>query len=155
MANSPLSLRIERFCRTLRQMGDPMDDAIETFFAGNSFAVIGASRDREKYGNKVLRSYLQAGRRVYPVNPKVDEIEGLQTYPDLASLPERVHGISIITPPQVTADIVEQAARAGVRYLWMQPGAESEAAIRRAEELGLEVIHSGPCVLVLQGFRDV
>ena len=136
-------------------MGDKLDDAIEAFFAGNSFAVVGASRDREKYGNKVLRSYLQAGRRVYPVNPNADEIEGQAAWPDLASLPERVHGVSIITPPAVTAGIVEEAARAGVKHLWMQPGAESPGAIRRAQELGLNLIHSGPCVLVLQGFRDV
>jgi predicted CoA-binding protein len=136
-------------------MGDTLDDAIEAFFAGNSFAVVGASSDRGKYGNKVLRSYIQAGRRVYPVNPKAGEIEGLRAYPDLASLPERVHGVSIITPPEITVGIVEQAARAGIRHLWMQPGAESEEAIARAGALGLELIHSGPCVLVLQGFRDV
>lgn len=136
-------------------MGDTTDDAIEAFFAGNSFAVVGASRDRAKYGNKVLRSYIQAGRRVYAVNPKADEIEGLTAYPDLASLPERVHGVSIITPPAVTLAVVEEAARAGIRHLWMQPGAESDEAIRRADELGLELIHSGPCVLVMQGFRDV
>jgi predicted CoA-binding protein len=136
-------------------MGDATDDAIETFLAGNSFAVVGASADRAKYGNKVLRSYIQAGRRVYPVNPKAGMVEGLRAYPDLASLPERVHGVSIITPPEVTIGIVEQAARAGIRHLWMQPGAESEAAIARAGELGLNLIHSGPCVLVMQGFKDV
>jgi predicted CoA-binding protein len=92
---------------------------------------------------------------VYPVNPRVDSVEGLPAYPDLASLPERVHGVSIITPPEVTIGIVEQAARAGIRHLWMQPGAESEAAIARAGELGLNLIHSGPCVLVMQGFKDV
>lgn len=146
---------MEPVCLTLAQMGDPTDDAIEAFFAGNSFAVVGASGDRAKYGNKVLRSYLQAGRRVYAVNPKATEIEGLTAYPSLAALPERVHGVSIITPPAVTLGVVEEAARAGIRHLWMQPGAESDEAIRRAEALGLELIHSGPCVLVLQGFRDV
>jgi predicted CoA-binding protein len=55
----------------------------------------------------------------------------------------------------VTLGVVEQAARAGIRHLWMQPGAESDEAIQRAGELGLELIHSGPCALVMQGFRDV
>ena len=54
----------------------------------------------------------------------------------------------------MTEKIVDEAAAAGIRYLWMQPGAESPAAIRKAEELGLTLIHSGPCVLVVQGFRD-
>lgn len=129
--------------------------AIDRFLAGDSFAVIGASANREKFGNKVLRAYLQAGRRVFPVNPKADEIEGQKSYPDIATLPERVHGVSIVTPPAVTEKIVEQAADAGIRYVWMQPGAESPAAIRKAEALGLTLIHSGPCALVEQGFRDV
>ena len=127
--------------------------AIAEFLAGDSFAVVGASSDREKFGNKVLRAYLQAGRRVFPVNPKADEIEGQKSYPDIASLPEQVHGVSIVTPPTVTEKIVEQAASAGVQNLWMQPGAESPAAIQKAEALGLSVIHSGPCALVEQGFR--
>lgn len=135
-------------------MSERTDSAIEDFLAGDSFAVVGASADRAKYGNKVLRSYLQARRRVFPVNPGAEEIEGLRCYPDLASLPERVHGVSIVTPPKVTEAVVEQAAAAGIDRIWMQPGAESEAAVRRAEALGLSVIHSGPCVLVAQGFRD-
>jgi predicted CoA-binding protein len=122
--------------------------AIDAFLAGNSFAVVGASLDRVKYGYKVLRAYLASGRRAFPVNPKLDEVEGQSCYPDLVSLPEPVHGVSIITPPAVTERIVEQAAAAGLRRLWMQPGAESDRAIKRAGELGLELIHSGPCVLV-------
>lgn len=136
-------------------MNDTNDRAVDRFLAGDSFAVVGASANREKFGNKVLRAYLQAGRRVFPVNPTADEIEGRKSYPDIASLPEPVHGISIVTPPAVTEKIVEQAAAAGIRHLWMQPGAESPAAIRKAEALGLELIHSGPCALVEQGFRDV
>jgi len=136
-------------------MSDANDQAINQFLAGDSFAVVGASADREKYGNKVLRAYLQAGRRAFPVHPTAAEIEGQKVYPDIASLPEPVHGISIVTPPAVTEKIVAQAAAAGIRYLWMQPGAESPAAIRRAEELGITLIHSGPCALVEQGFRDV
>jgi predicted CoA-binding protein len=135
-------------------MAESMDETIDAFLAGECFAVVGASGDRSKYGNKVLRSYLQAGRRVYAINPKADEVEGQRCYPDIASLPERVHGISIVTPPKVTENIVEQAAAAGIASLWMQPGAESPAAIRRADELGLTLIHSGPCVMVAQGFQE-
>jgi predicted CoA-binding protein len=130
------------------------NDKIDAFFAGDSFAVVGASADRRKFGNKVLRAYLQAERRVYAVNPTADEVEGQPCYRDLAALPERVHGVSIVTPPKVTESIVEQAAELGISHLWMQPGAESPKAIERAAELGLTVIHSGPCALVEQGFRE-
>jgi len=129
-------------------------ERISEFLAGESFAVVGASNDRWKYGNKVLRCYLQNGRKAIPVNPSATTVEGVAAVPDLASLEEPVHGASIITPPDVTEQIVEEAARAGVTRLWMQPGAESDRAIERAEELGISVIAGGPCVLVALGFRE-
>ncbi len=127
---------------------------IDFFLQQQSFAVAGASPDRSKYGNKVLRAYLQNGRKVFPVNPGHEQIEGLPAYPDLAALPEPVDAVSIVTPPEVTETVVEQAAKAGVKYVWMQPGAESPAALRRAEELGLTAIGGGPCVLVALGYRE-
>jgi predicted CoA-binding protein len=131
-----------------------LDERIRLFLDGAPHAVAGASKDRAKYGNKVLRAYRQRGRKVYPLNPGAGEIEGLRAYPDLASLPEPIHGLSIVTPPAVTERLVEQAAEAGVRHLWMQPGAESAAAIRRAEELGLNLIADGPCLLVELRYRE-
>jgi len=127
---------------------------IDDFLVGRVFAVVGASTDREKYGNKVLRCYLQNDLVAWPVNPRAEEVEGVPCYPDLASLPESVHGVSIITPPAVTVSVVEQAAEAGIKRIWMQPGAESEEAVARAEELGLTVISGGPCLLVALGFRE-
>lgn len=128
--------------------------AIEDFLAGQVYAVAGASTRREKYGNKVLRVYLQNGREVHPVHPRETEIEGVACVPDLASLPGPVHGLSIVTPPKVTEALVEQAAELGIPRLWMQPGAESEAAVARARELGLQVISGGPCLLVALGYRE-
>ena len=127
---------------------------VEGFLSAGPYAVVGASTNRAKYGNKVLRCYLQHGLRVYPLNPREKKIEGLACVKDLAALPEPVRGLSIITPPQVTEKIVEEAATAGIRRLWMQPGAESPAALRRAEELGLSVIAGGPCLLVSLGYRE-
>ena len=133
-----------------------MDDQerIQNFLDGGPFAVVGASTDRGKYGNKVLRSYLQAEREVYPVHHRETEVEGLPAFPDVESVPAALHGVSIITPPAVTELVVEDAARAGVKHIWMQPGAESEAAVARAEELGISLIAGGPCLLVALGFRE-
>lgn len=127
---------------------------IEAFLAGAPFAVVGASKDRSKYGNKVLRVYQQRGLEVYPVHPSEAEIEGIPCSKSLAALPKTPHGISIVTPPLVTERIVEEAKKLGIEHLWLQPGAESQKAIARAEELGLFVIAGGPCVLVVLGFRD-
>ena len=127
---------------------------IDAFLAGAPHAVVGASTDRAKYGNKVLRVYLQRGMPVYPVNPRAAQIEGLDAFPSLAALPVTPHGISIVTPPAISEQVVEEAARLGIRHLWMQPGAESERAVARAAELGLHLIAGGPCILVVLGYRE-
>lgn len=129
--------------------------AIDDFLAGDTFAVVGASTDRAKYGNKVLRCYLQNDLTAIPVHPSASEIEGVACVPSLSALAEPVHGVSIITPPPITERVVEEAAELGLTRLWMQPGAESEDALARAEELGLSVIARGPCLLVVLGFREV
>ncbi len=129
-------------------------ERLQAFLASGPFAVVGASTDRSKYGNKVLRCYLQNGKKAYPVNPKAPEVEGLRAYPSLAALPEHVPAISVITPPAATEQVVREAHAAGVKHVWMQPGAESEAAIRAAESLGMNVIADGPCLLVVLGYRE-
>lgn len=131
-----------------------IQERIQAFLGGKPHAVVGASTNREKYGNKVLRCYQQNGRPVYPVNPRASEIEGLEAYPDLASLPEKAHGVSVITPPKVTEKVVEAAAAAGIQHVWMQPGAESPEAVEKAEALGLNVIADGSCLLVALGYRE-
>lgn len=128
---------------------------IDSFLDGAPHAVVGASANRNKYGNKVLRAYQQSGRPVYPVHPFAEEIEGLTVYPDLASLPEPLHGISIITPPMITERIVEQAGTLGIQHLWMQPGAESARAIETAAAHQMNVIAGNACLLVAIGFREM
>jgi len=127
---------------------------IKAFLAGSPFAVVGASTNREKYGNKVLRCYQQNNREVHPINPRAEEVEGLRCYPSLTDLPVPVHGVSVITPPKITLEVVEEAARLGIRHLWMQPGAESPEAIAKGEELGLSLVADGSCLLVVLGYKE-
>jgi predicted CoA-binding protein len=131
-----------------------VNDLIHDFMASGPYAVVGASSDRGKFGNKVLRAYLQHDQDVYPINPGADVIEGLKAYSSLAALPVKVRGVSIITPPVITERVVEEAAAAGVEFVWMQPGAESVRAIQKAEALGLKVIANGPCYLVLAHYHE-
>jgi predicted CoA-binding protein len=131
-----------------------LPESIASFLESPAFAVVGASADRSKYGNKVLRCYLQHGKQVYPVHPKAPEVEGQKAYAALADLPVKVRAVSVITPPAVTERVVREAAAAGVEHIWMQPGAESEAAIQAAESLGMSVIAGGPCLLVVLGYRE-
>ena len=132
-----------------------MTDPIRAFLAESRFAVVGASPDRAKYGNKVLRCYVQAGRDAVPVHPRETSVEGLPAFPSLAAIPGGVGGVSVITPPAVTEKVVEECGKLGIRHVWMQPGAESDAAVARARELGMNVIAGGPCLLVVLGWREV
>jgi predicted CoA-binding protein len=135
-------------------MPAPLESRIRAFLESGPYAVVGASTDRGKYGNKVLRCYQQHGLEVFPINPKAETVEGLKSYPSLAALPVRARGISVITPPPITESVVQEAIRADVQRIWMQPGAESPEAIHAAEAAGIEVIAGGPCLLVVLGFRE-
>jgi len=127
---------------------------IARFFAAGAFAVVGASTDRAKYGNKVLRCYLQHGLPVVGVNPRLAQVEGVPCHATLVAA-AGVRAASVVAPPGAAAAIVADAHRAGVRHLWFQPGAEDPGAVAEAQRLGIEVIAGGPCVLVALGFRDV
>ncbi len=131
-----------------------MDQRIETFLASAAFGVVGASSNREKYGNKVLRCYLQQGRKAIPVNPREQEVEGVPCVAAVADLPGEVQSLSIITPPAVTARVVDEAIARGIRNIWMQPGAEEPGAVARCRASGVNVIADGSCVLVVLGYHD-
>jgi predicted CoA-binding protein len=128
-----------------------LHEQIQAFLASGPFAVFGASPDPSKWGHRVFAAYLKHGYRAFPIHPTAGEVLGHTAYPDLASLPEPVGAASIITPPPVTERVVEQLIQAGVKHVWMQPGAESPAAVARAREAGLNVISGGPCLLVTLG----
>ena len=124
------------------------NDAISQFLAGDVFAVVGASRNRAKFGNKVLRHYVRHGKRAHPVHLSADEIEGLPAVAHLGDLLEPIHGVSIVTPPDVTEGVIDEAVALGIKHIWMQPGAEHDAAMDRAHAAGVSVIGHGPCLLV-------
>ena len=128
---------------------------IERFLAVGSFAVVGASQDRAKYGNKVLRCYRQHDLPVVGVHPKLTEVEGAPCHPRLTDVPGPPRAVSIVAPPAAAASIVADAIAAGCKHLWFQPGAEEAAAVAAARAAGPEGIGGGACLLVALGFRDV
>jgi len=127
---------------------------IDQFLAAPAFGVIGASTNRSKYGNKVLRCYLQHGYRAVPVNPKEQEIEGIACVPAIADLPAEVKSISMITPPEVTVQLVRSAHEKGIENIWMQPGAEHPEAVAFCRQHDINVIADGSCLLVVMGYHD-
>ncbi len=119
-------------------------------------AIIGASADRSKFGNKSIRAHLQQGYEVYPVNPKGGEIEGLAVYASIADVPvDHLDRISMYVPPHIGLGMLEEIAAKGCRELWLNPGSDSQQLIDRAEQLGLQPIVA--CSIVDLGVspRDV
>ncbi len=106
-------------------------------------AVVGVSRNPEKWGHRVFKELLERypHMRIYPINPKADSILGHKAYPSISSLPEKPDLVITVVPPQITESVVEEAIRLGVKYIWMQPGSESQKAIEVAESSGIRVIH--------------
>lgn len=131
-----------------------IQEQIATFLTATAFGVIGASADRSKFGNKVVRCYQMHNKRVFPVNPKETSIEGISCVAGVADLPPEVTSISIITPPTVSEQVVEAAIVKGIKNIWMQPGAESPLAIKRCREAGVNLIADGSCILVVLGYHD-
>ncbi|MBL0224535.1 MAG: CoA-binding protein [Geobacteraceae bacterium] len=131
-----------------------MQQQIDKFLTAGAFGVVGASSNRQKFGNRVLRCYLQNGKRAVPVNPNEVEIEGVACVKSIEELPPEVKSISMITPPAVTEQLVPRAIAHGIENIWMQPGAESASAVALCRGKGINVIADGSCLLVVLGYHD-
>jgi len=100
-------------------------------------AVIGASNDRTKFGNRAVRAYRAEGWAVYPVNPGEAVIEGLKAYGSILDIPVAVDRATVYVHPETTLELLDEIARKGVRELFLNPGSESSEVVAQAERLGL------------------
>lgn len=115
-------------------------------------AIIGASQDRTKFGNKSVRAHLRMGYEVFPVHPKAEIIEGLRAYPSLDQVPRQdLERVSFYVPPAVGLQVIDQAARKKVNEVWLNPGAESEDLVAAGQKLGLNMIVG--CSIVALGIH--
>jgi predicted CoA-binding protein len=114
-----------------------------------TIAIVGASTDRSKYGNKAVRAYAARGFTVCPVNPTADAIEGLAVYRSLADVPRPIDMVSFYVPPAIGETLLEAVRETGAAQFWLNPGSESDALIARARALGLEPIVA--CSIVAVG----
>lgn len=104
-----------------------------------TIAVLGASANRSKYGNKCVRAYKAAGWEVWPVHPSEPEIEGLKAWRSLAEVPAELDRISVYLPPALTLRLLPEMARKGAGEVWLNPGSADEGVIEEARRLGLRV----------------
>jgi hypothetical protein len=106
-----------------------------------TIAIVGASSNRAKYGNRAVRAYAARGYEVFPIHPREAIIEGQRTYRSVLDVPvAELDRISLYVPPEVGLRLLEEIARKPARELWLNPGAESPELIARAEALGLPLV---------------
>lgn len=115
-----------------------------SFFTGDlmpTVAILGASRNRSKYGNRAVRAYLKQGYTVYPVHPSATSIEGQPAYRSVADIPEaELDRISIYLPPAIGAAVLDEVARKPAKEVWLNPGADGPDVVRKARALGLNIV---------------
>lgn len=105
-------------------------------------AVIGASNDRSKYGNKAFRAFSKQGYTVIPINPNVAEVEGMRTYPTVLDVPGPIDMATVYVHADAGVQVMETLAKKGVPEVWLNPGADEDEVVERARALGLNVIQA-------------
>lgn len=120
---------------------------IDEFLQQRKIAVVGVSRNKDKFGNMIYRELRTAGYEVMAVNPNADMVEGDRCFAGLGALPVKPDGVILVVPPAQGIQIIEEAARMGVRHVWVQPGANSSEIDLRLIELDLVAV-SGECILM-------
>lgn len=124
-----------------------MQELIKEFMSQKKFAVVGATDNIQKYGNQIVKNLKNRGYEVYPVNPKLKDVEGLPCYAKLADIPVKVDVVDFVSPPYATEEILTQCKELGLDRVWLQPGSESDKAISYCHENKLKVVHS-VCVMM-------
>ena len=102
-----------------------------------NIAVIGASIDRAKFGNKAVRAYKERGSKVFPVNPKEKEIEGLKCFNSLKEINEQIDFASIYLPPKIGLTIVSDLKEKRIKKVYLNPGTESDELIKALNKAGI------------------
>ena len=110
-------------------------------------AVVGVSKDEKKFGFRVFKDMIKKGEKVYGINPRADFILGQKIYSKIQDIPEKPDIVITVVPPEVTEKIVDDCISVGIKEIWMQPGSESEKAIKKAQDNGISVIYNA-CIML-------
>lgn len=122
-------------------------NTIDNMLQLKTWAVVGATDNKEKFGYKIFKVMLEAGLEVYPINTGVDEILGHKCYPALKDLPVKPDAVDIVVPPRVGEQILHECTELSITNVWLQPGADTQTVINIAKELGLTVVDHA-CIMV-------
>lgn len=112
-----------------------------------NWAVVGASQNPTRYGNKIVHRLQDSGFNVLPVSPNYTEIDGMKTYPSLLSIEEPIDVVNFVVNPAIGLKVLDEVIELGIKRIWLQPGADGKEVVKKAKENGIEVIEA--CILVV------
>ena len=103
-------------------------------------AIIGASSNRDKFGNKALRSFARQGYNVIPINPVEAEVEGHKAYASVLDVPGMIDMATIYVPTAAGVRVMDDLAKKGIPEVWLNPGADDRQVVEKARQLGLKTV---------------
>lgn len=124
-----------------------MNELIKEFLQQKKFAVVGSFKNKEKIAYKIFKNLISKGYEVYPVNPNVKEVDGVKCYPSIRDLPVIVDVVDIVTPPEVSLEIVKQCLEKKITRVWLQPGAESQEVLDFCKKNNIKVVYN-TCIML-------
>ncbi|MCP4651871.1 MAG: CoA-binding protein [Candidatus Omnitrophica bacterium] len=124
-----------------------MENLVKDFLNQKSFAVAGSFRNETKVAYRIFKILREKGYEVFPVNPGVNEVEGVKCYPSISDIHSKVDAMNIVTSPKVTESIVKDCKKLDINRVWLQPGAESKEIIEFCKDNSIDVIY-GLCVML-------
>ncbi|MGM0446549.1 MAG: CoA-binding protein [Bacillota bacterium] len=107
-----------------------------------NWAVVGASNKKEKYGYKIVRALADNGYNVFPINPSLDEIDGIKVYEKLSDIEENIDVVDMVVNPQIGKLVMKEINKLGIKYVWLQPGTRSDEIKDYAEENDIKYVES-------------
>lgn len=124
-----------------------MENLVRDFLKQKRFAVVGSFRNEAKFAYKIFRDLAEKGYEVFPVNPRLKEVDGKVCYRSISDIKSELDVVDIVTPPLITEAILRECLQKGIKRVWLQPGAESQAAVKFCHDNDIKVIH-GMCVML-------
>ncbi len=112
-----------------------------------TYAVVGATQNKEKFGYQIFKTLLNYDKIAYPVNPRYRDIDGIICYPSIAEIPDKPEVVVSVVPPQVTDKLIDECKAGGITIMWLQPGTYNDENLQKCNERGIEVV-SGACIMV-------
>ena len=120
------------------------------WLAYKNWAVVGASQNPSRYGNKIVHRLNESGFNVIPATPNYDKIDDIKAYPSLLEVDSEIDVVVFVVNPRIGIHVLDEVIEKGIKRIWLQPGTVNKAILQKAEEQGIEVIEA--CILVVLSY---